>query len=310
MVPVPEGFLRTVFFLCVEKEDEDGERRRQPHATGFFVRVPLLGDRQAGADYMVTARHCINEARPYDNVYIRFNKKDGSFIELPTMVDDWTSHDSADVAALLAPRRVLPGGVTPRDLDTASLKLADFVGGGPEYEYVGEPPEVGPVKIQPRVGSEIYLLGLFSEHYGGERNLPVARFGHISRMPNPVQLESHGVRFEVVAYLAEFHSWGGHSGSPVFFLHPMMLETQVLDEGGRVRRTTLDLAHVTGFLGLLSAHYGIPEKVEATGDMLGSMQVQLNSGIAVITPAHAVGELLMREDLVEQREALAKDVER
>ena len=39
MVAVPEGYLRTVGFLCVDGPDEHGNVRRVPQAIAFFVRV-------------------------------------------------------------------------------------------------------------------------------------------------------------------------------------------------------------------------------------------------------------------------------
>ncbi len=42
-------------------------------------------------------------------------------------------------------------------------------------------------------------------------------------------------------------------------------------------------------------------KAETKGDILGEIQTQLNSGIAMVTPADAVKQLLMREDVVEHR---------
>lgn len=308
MVAVPPEFLQTVFFLCVDKR-EDGVTKREPQATSFFVRVPLNTKPATGVDYVVTARHCIEEAREYGTPYVRINRKVGGFIEIPTRVDDWITDDAADVAAIPMLRTVLPKGIKPTDLDQASLRLADFVGPGPEYRYSGDAPSLGKVDIQPRVGHEIFFLGLFTQHHGDERNLPVARFGHISRMPSSLHIESGGAYFNVVAYLAEFHSWGGHSGSPVFFLYPMMLETEYVDDRGEPKKVVTDQAHVSGFMGLISGHCQIPKEAETVDDILGKVQIGLNSGIAIVTPADAVRELLMRSDLVAERETLKKKVE-
>lgn len=308
MVAVPDHYLHTVFFLCADIA-EGGIKRREPRATGFFVRVPIDSHPSASVDYLVTARHCIEEATKYRTLYIRFNKKAGGFVEFPTKVADWATHDSADVAAILVLSSALPDGIQPEDLEATSLTLDSFVGPGPDYEWIGEAPFVGKKEIQPRVGHEICFVGLFTQHYGQERNLPIARFGHIARMPKPVEMKSGGTRFETVAYLAEFHSWGGHSGSPVFFLYPMMLGSDVIDDQGRVERTRHDYLHITGFLGLVSGHYDIPKDAKTGGDILGKVQIELNSGIAMVTPAEAVKQLLMRDDLMEEREELKKKVE-
>jgi len=312
MEAVPEEYLRTVVFLCVDEQTESGTKR-VPKATGFLVRVPIEGSINNALDYVVTARHCIHEASSYRQIYIRENRKVGKFIEFPTKIEDWYLHDNADVAAIPLFPSALPKGIKPTDIDQASLKISDFVGGGPEYKFVGDTP-FGIREIQPRVGHQIYFLGLFTEHYGTERNLPIARFGHISRMPDSLEIEINNTYFHIVAYLVEFQSWGGHSGSPVFFLYPMVVEDQIslqFVEGGQKQNVTacVNLVWLTSFMGLISGHYDISKEAQKTGDILGEIQVKLNSGIALVTPAEAVTQLLMREDLMEHRKKLSKTAE-
>jgi len=262
--------------------------------------------------YVVTARHCIDNAQKYGQVYIRVNRKKGKFLEFPTRAEDWLLHDNADVAAIPVLRNASPVGVEPTDLDFGSLGLSSFVGNGPDYKVVAET-NWGPKEIQPRVGHQVYSLGLFTEHYGAERNLPIAKFGHISRMPDNVELKIGDIRFSVVAYLVEFHSLGGHSGSPVFFLYPLVTEDQIrlpveAGRGGEQKNVlvSVNLAWISGFMGLISAHYDIEKEAKKTGN---SIEVELNSGIAVVTPAEAVSQLLMREDLVDYRKNLARNME-
>lgn len=305
MVAVPDDFLRTVVFLCVDEPGDSGIIRPVPKATGFFVRVPLESHPSASVDYLVTARHCIEEAMGAGTLYVRWNRKDGPFIDVPTRCSDWHVHDTADVATLLLLPNVLPQGMKQIDWDTASLSMDTFVGPGPSYKYEGTAKsEIGPleVTVQPGVGYETYFLGLFTPHSGDERNLPVARFGHISRMPSELSIERSYGRVEMVAYLMEFQSWGGHSGSPVFFLHPLVVEDGA-PFGEQRLITNVNYVHVSGFMGLVSGHYSIPKKAQ-----LGEIQTDLNSGIAFVTPAEAVRQLLMREDLLMQRKQLADKI--
>ncbi len=287
MVKVPEDYLRSVVFICVEEPRKEDSKKLVPRATGFLVR-------SARIDYLVTARHVVEEAHDYDDLYIRFNRTEGPFVEVPTKRDDWLLHDAADVAAIRVPWSTLPARLKPADLDVVSLKRSEFIGPGPDYKYLGTAAGLGAVTLQPQVGHEICFLGLFSQHYGQERNLPIARFGHISRMPSLVQLErTGGTPFETMAYLAEFHSWGGHSGSPAFFFHPFMVEDK--DKSGTI--IGVDYIWVAGFMGLLSGHYEISKKARTTGDILGTIQTKLNTGVALITPAEAVVQLLESEDV-------------
>ena len=308
MVAVPEGYLRSVGFLCVDEPDDSGIKRRIPKATAFFVRVPLESVPNARVDYLVTARHCIEEAVMLDgNVFIRWNRKQGPYIEVKTRCDDWYLHDNADVATILLLPTILPNGTQITDFDSASLSIESFVGSAPHYEFKGVAPSaIGtlPIEVRPTVGYETFFLGLFTQNYGEERMLPIARFGHISRMPNLVEMEhADGVTFQTVAYLMEFQSWGGHSGSPVFFLHPLFVEDRL---EGASELTGANYVHVLGFMGLVSGHYDIPKKAKTTGDILGTVQTNLNSGVALVTPAEAVRQLLMREDIVEQRKKKAE----
>lgn len=67
MVAVPNQFIRTVVFLCTEETD-GATQKTVPRATGFFVRVNDI-------DYVVTARHCVEEAFAYEYIYIRINRE-------------------------------------------------------------------------------------------------------------------------------------------------------------------------------------------------------------------------------------------
>jgi len=71
----------------------------------------------------------------------------------------------------------------------------------------------------------------------------------------------------------------------------------------------MDLTWATAFMGLVSGHYDIEKEAETTGEYYGHIQTELNSGIAIVTPAIAVTELLTREDLVEHRKKLREIVE-
>lgn len=309
MEAVSEESLRTVVFLCVDEPTENGVKR-VPKATGLFVRVPIENSPNHSVDYVVTARHCIEEARPFKYLYIRANRKAEKFIEFSTNIDDWYTHDNADVAAIPIIRPALPIGMKPEDLDGASVLVSSFVGGAPTYEVILSK-QYGNKKIQPRVGHQVYLLGLFTEHHGEERNLPIARFGHISRMPGWLDVEINNTNVHMMAYLIEFHSLGGHSGSPVFFLYPMIVEDHrtLQFEDGQMLNIPIATNFVwhTGFMGLVSGHYDIKQEAKKTGDIMGTIHVGLNSGIAFVTPAEAVTQLLMREDLIEHRKKLGKN---
>ena len=304
MVAVPEEFLKSVVFLCVDEPDEDGIVQRIPKATGFFVRVPLNDGTAGGVDYLVTARHCIEAAVPYEKVFLRWNKKAGSFIDVPTLCTDWFFHYTADVAAILLLPSILPAGVQNSDFDTVGINVDRFVGPSPDYTFeTTEDSDGSPIKVESKmlVGLETYFLGLFSQSSGIERALPVAKFGHISRMPSMVDMKhGDGGSFQSEAYLMEFQSWGGHSGSPVFFLNPTIQNTQMDIQGDWVLKDT-NLVHFSGLMGVVSGHFEIPQSAVTTEVILETIETRLNSGIAIVTPADTIRNLIMREDVVEDR---------
>ena len=195
MEAVPEDYLKSVVFLTVDVV-EDGIQKRKPKATGFLVVVLMEGTNDLRAHYVVTARHCIDVARRCgDKIYIRMNRKSGEFKDFPTKVDDWICHDNADVALI-----PFQSGFKFTDLDCVFYNSNDFVGGGPDYKHVLEI-DSHEHELTPRVGHGVYFIGLFTESYGEKRNLPIARFGHISRMPSDLHINEGNIDTKIVAYL-------------------------------------------------------------------------------------------------------------
>ena len=67
--------------------------------------------------------------------------------------------------------------------------------------------------------------------------------------------------------------------------------------------TRIEWTMVMGFFGLASVHHDISREAKTSGDLLGKIQTELNSGIAIITPAEAIKNLLMKEEFLDQRNA-------
>jgi hypothetical protein len=63
-----------------------------------------------------------------------------------------------------------------------------------------------------------------------------------------------------------------------------------------------------GLLGLVSGHFDIKQQAQTTEEISGSITTAINSGIAIVTPAEAVHELLWRDDVVEDRQKAKDDV--
>lgn len=283
--------MNSVLLICTDKEVA-GKTRRVPEATAFFISIPDEKDSAQNWYYAVTARYVIQDSSSED-LYLRINMTSGKFEDILTKKEDWYNHDDADVAIIpLESLEDLLISVIP----TVSFIHADFRYKGPPLsdEFVQK---VGGVPVG--VGDEIYYLGMFVQHLGEERNLPVARFGSISRMPKEIiTLPRWGGTgsFETEAYLAESHAWAGHTGSPVFWTFPAARKTKTLSG------MLAEIGHLSGLLGLVSGHFNNPEGAITQGDSLDKIMTKLNAGMAIITPAEAIRQLLLREDLVSERE--------
>jgi hypothetical protein len=127
--------------------------------------------------------------------------------------------------------------------------------------------------------------------------LPVARFGNIARLPTDehvfIDTRSRGL-IKLRAYLAECHSWGGFSGSPVFWTY---LFNEADSQGNLVRGNV----YCTALLGLIAGHFNVeaPTSNKITQEELVT---EVNSGMAIVTPTDNIMELLMRDDVKEERE--------
>ena len=301
-VRVHDQFLKTVAFLC----EDDSRGVRTPAGTAFFVSV---GDEGSVYDhahdiwtfgetftYAVTARHCIEDRRGDPPIYLRINLEGGGYKDFETHKNDWKPHPEADVAVMLLIERPEHAA-----LDTIALPLfvqADYkcrrdyatllkeAGiDDDKAELIGEQYKDG---IDIAIGDDLFFPGLFVRSAGKQSNLPIVRFGHIARMPREdIRLYSP-VRgdFYVRAYLAEVQSWFGFSGSPVFWHFDLSMPERYW---------------VRGLMGLISAHFDLwPRKRGRvhTNEQL----IKLNSGIAVVTPAENIRELLMHSEVERKRE--------
>jgi len=162
------------------------------------------------------------------------------------------------------------------------------------------------VKHSIGVGDELFVVGLFTLHYGKQRNIPIVRTGIISAMFQEPLLDRQNRPY--TAYLAEMRSIGGLSGSPVF----VMLNRQ------RVYSTEFEVEAdwAIYLLGLIRGHWDLKRDLSAdagneTQDIfLGySKGENLNVGIAVITPSQYLVTLLTHPAVVEERKKQIIDIE-
>lgn len=244
-----------------------------PAATGFFVAVPL--NEELFVPYVITARHVLDKSRPYGNLYVRINRKEGGFEDFEAPQDEWTTHLPTDVAVC-----------------RVAISIDDFDLLAPQLNVLATDEYVQSRSISE--GDEVFFVGMFSQHPGMERNQPIVRFGNISLMPREkiqVELSPGASSVPIDAYLVEARSWGGHSGSPAFVYFPPDRQP------GRIIVGQSEVV----LLGLVHGHYEIEQDVAFIGDVLGSGKVPVNAGIAVVVPAQKIIDTLMQPELVEER---------
>jgi hypothetical protein len=300
-VEIAEDRLNIAVFLCVEEKTDAG-LEVVPRATVFFVADNTI--ERPYPVWAVTGRHCIQEARAGGGrMFVRVNAGD-SYVDVPTSADDWFEADDSDVACCFW---------ASNEGDVRAMPLSQFVSEDYTYPFGHEMlnPDVPADPIY--VGADVFFVGLFSQHAGRSRNLPVARFGNVSRLPREtITVErANQTRERVDGYLVEARSWGGHSGSPAFWAHPITRVDEFMppDQRNRAERRAQKgprhPVHISreerfvALLGLVSAHFDIPQEATLEGDILGKVVTKLNSGMAVVTPAHFIKRLIDRDDVRE-----------
>ena len=290
---VDPNLLNCVVFLFQEKEDEEsGEIKLIPAGTSFFVRVE--GEGAAAQTYLVTARHNIDRAR--DPIYVRCNLRSGQLFHSKTLKEQWIASDNSDVSCLpfFETEELAPG------VQHISIAVSQFVGS--DATYSGPPLSAGSSAVPVALGDDLAFVGLFSGHPGTNKNAPVVRFGNIAAMPGEeIRLtfgdDQNPYSVDVIGYLVECKSWGGVSGSPV--LWTATAKGRVIEAPG-IKKAKEPFV-LNGLLGLVSGHFDINKKADVVGDVIGEIQTPVNSGIAVVTPAFEISDLLYRADVAEKR---------
>ncbi len=275
---VPDEVRKCVVFIIYKNKFTKTDTLA---GTAFFVSIK---EEEFGLDfvYLTTAKHVIEaiEEKSLDKkVYIRINQKNKPSITLNSNLNQWKFHPSLlkpTNKAMYVDVAVLPWAPNIEIYDClfipSTMAVTDDV---ISKEGVG-------------CGDEVFITGLFSEHFGLERNLPIVRIGSIACMPEePVQTKYGPIE----AYLVEARSIGGLSGSPVF-LHL-----------SGVRKGKLKLGRNSIYwLGLMHGHFDFKDMDigdAITQDNLYSLAI--NMGIAIVVPISKVLEVLNQDEFIEAR---------
>jgi hypothetical protein len=272
--PVPTEVKSVVVYLLIER---DG--KLVPNGTAFFVGVKNPSNANLYAVYLVTARHVLYKPKTKDycdKVFIRINKKGGGS-EIGTIPLVISGEN----------RNVYVHG--DASVDLVAIPMLPDQG---KYEYKFLPDEYLTTKedydkLKIREGSDVFFTGLFSPYPGAEKNHPIVRFGRVALVTDE-KIEWDGQNMNL--YLIEAGSYGGNSGSPVFFYLGSDREPGSLLVGSPI----LKLA------GVMQGTFLDAQEIRAVDTAKAPISLS-NMGIAAVVPAFKLKELLDSDALKKAR---------
>jgi len=262
---IPDEIRKCVVFVC----SNSASAGIQPRGTAFLFATMIAHEHNLVRVDVVTAKHVIigiRESLTTDGqVLLRLNLRDGGTHVMVTQPGHWHLDPSADVA-------VLNAEISSKDFDvkylSASISAADDV----------------IMKHRIGIGDDVFITGLFVNHYGANNNIPILRVGNIAAVPSEPVSTGMG---PMPAYLIEARSIGGLSGSPVFvYLDPFRMgagpKGSILVSSGEG-----PIGGASFLLGLIHGHYDVQAPAEAEPD--GGLKEQaINMGIAIVVPVAQV----------------------
>jgi hypothetical protein len=260
---IPDDLLKPIVFIALR-------RNSGMHVGGTGFLLIEQTDDSFPIHFLITAAHVIRDDianRSIDGkVHVRANVTGSGADFIETDLSQWVCHEDGriDVAAIA----VQQGGEI---LDHSFFGTRTLV-----TDEVIATSRIGP-------GTDLVFPGLFTEHFGTERNITILRTGTIAAMPSEPIATKTGL---MPAYLAEARSIGGLSGSPVFCI--------AKNRSPNVANIPVG-ADTYHLLGLIQGHYGVDERNwdSATSDSLNENSV--NMGIAIIVRAHEIAEVIRHE---------------
>lgn len=281
---IPDDLLDTVCFLCVKVQGKYG-LIDYFIGTGFLIGRP---SKQSGFNftYLVTARHVLDDARAegYTTFYVRLNTLDGGS-QTVELSSEWTypANPAIDVAALLFNPNPSIFQCLAFPADACATKV------GLKTRRIG-------------VGDELFMLGLFNQRWGHQRNIPIVRSGIIASMPTEPFMDEEGENL-YNAYLVEIRSINGLSGSPVFAYLDVWRTMPANTRFINVQKTKWEIY----LIGLLRGHWDLKKQDAIFDSSINSEIDRLNTGIAQVTPAEDILALINSEELMKQRKEIEKE---
>jgi len=257
----------------------------QAVGTAFALSAPL-GDTGEVATFLVTALHLVVKAESKSDdgcLYMRLNTSTGGYRFVKVERDAWVVPDQSELTVDVTACSWNGGGqFSLRRVGANQCATSDVIA----TERIG-------------VGTDVFLTGLFVNHHGRQRNVPIVRVGNIAAMPREPVTTKLGL---MDAYLVEARSVGGLSGSPVF----VNLGT-VGPDGDHNLGPRAPGSQIWYLMGVMHGHWDAQIDDVVVDDGISTEYV--NMGIAIVTPITKVLDLLAKDPLNERIEAMTKEAE-
>jgi hypothetical protein len=239
-----------------------------PNGTGFFVGIPSEQDPNITYVYLVTAKHVLqkNNVSFHDTILVRINKKNGDSDLIPLML---TGTNSVPVFTH-----------SDKDVDIAVIPFAPS---SDKYDIKWIPDSMIVTKdkfdsLHIREGDDIFFGGLFTPFTGAKKNIPILRFGKVA-MVSDEKIPWGNEMLDL--YLMETQSFGGNSGSPVFFnLNPSRNPGEIV-----LGAPQLYLA------GVMKGSFLNASKIQVVNNSPTPISTE-NAGIAAVVPSYQLQEIL------------------
>jgi hypothetical protein len=279
----------------------DSSYEEQLAGTCTFVSRPTrLADFRIA--YAVTARHVVDNIKELGfEPVLRVNCKPSGAKRHP-IAGEWRYHPDPNVdlaAARLTVKKDEGDDLDDEHFDHYNVPwqaiVPDLVNGADPREFYA--------------GDDVFAMGLFYQHSGTQRNIPIVRLGSIAALPEePVRAivgtEKQHHEALVEAYLVETRSQQGLSGSPAFVVPMKPVNTL-----GLVYPTTIytpKTLRPVYFLGVMTGHFGVKaaEFEESPGQL-----AKVNVGISVVVPHNKLVELFETDAVKADEEAITAQYE-
>ena len=264
----------------------EGTDKFKPNGTGFFVGVKHADNEQVFSVYFVSAKHVLKDKNGnyLPEIVLRLNKKDDNSQLIKIALKDVKIYEHTDKDVDIALFNCLP------DQNTYDFKfIPDNLIANKEVITKNEIAE----------GDEVFFAGLFTSHIGQKKNQPIIRFGKVALISDEKiewKEKDEPAKF-MDLLLLECQSFGGNSGSPVFYqLNPMRKPGQI-SLGGPV----IFLA------GIMTGSFLHGNQIQITDTVANLVSLQ-NVGIAAVTPADKLHEILFSEEMVKSRKGEQKNL--